>query len=148
MSTQLIDLILFKKLHLRDIYGKFDELYNYLKDNILNDKFDAIIDFKNEVPLDQRKAFTNLCLSISSKNNIVYYKPVELNNISKFLNFDFIYISLKNLLNEKNDIERARIRRVIPPEDFIEMIDILNSIVDEEKISNYKQRIKDKFTIL
>lgn len=140
-----------RKKYLNDyteIKEKFGEIYNFLKENILADKFDAIINFKNEVSLEQRKVFANLCLSISSKNNIIYYKPAELNNISEFFNFDFVFNSLKNLLNEKNDIERARIRRVILPEEFIEMIDILNSIVDEEKISNYQKRIKNKITIL
>jgi len=130
----------------KDIKENFDALYTFLKKCILNNKLDSIKDFREKVSLNERKSFANFCLSISSKDNIDLYKHSEMMNISQYLNFNFLYNSFRDLLNENKDTKRARLRRVIPPEDFVEMADILNSIIDEQKIKNYQRRVKSKIT--
>jgi hypothetical protein len=131
----------------KDIKENFDALYTFLKKCILNNKLDSVKDFREKVSLNERKSFANFCLSMSSKNNIILYKPLEMLNISKYLNFNFLYNSFRDLLNENNDTKRARLRRVIPPEDFIEIADMLNSIIDDEKISNYQKRVNRSIKI-
>lgn len=131
----------------KDIKENFNELYIYLKKSILANKLDSIRDFREKISVNERKDFANFCLAISSKKNVVLYKPSKIISISKYHDFDFVFNSFRNLLDEKKDTKRARLRRVIPPEDFIEMADILNSIVDEEKISNYQRRTKHSITM-
>ena len=54
--------------------------------------------------------------------------------------FQNMFNFFKELLEDSNDIRRARFRRVIPPELLVEMSDMLNSIISKEKIKSYQKR--------
>jgi competence protein ComGF len=68
-----------------------------------------------------------------------YYLPYLPCKIKMF-EFQNMFNFFKELLEDSNDIRRARFRRVIPPELLVEMSDMLNSIISKEKIKSYQKR--------
>lgn len=118
----------------------FLNFYKQLQKLILENKFDGIDELKTKISLEERKAFSNFCLALTSKKNIIFYKTFPISSKVKMFNFQIIFNFFKELLEDSNDTRRARLRRVVPPELLIEMSDMLNSIVSEEKIKSYQKR--------
>jgi len=125
----------------------FLNFYKQLQKLILENKFDDIDELKNQIPLEERKAFSSFCLALTSKKNIIFYKSFPNNSKTKIFEFQFIFNFFKELLEDSNDVRRARLRRVVPPELLVEMSDMLNSIVSEEKIKNYQKRTRQTLKI-
>ena len=125
-----------------NIQNCFLNFYKQLQKLILENKFGDIDELKTKISLEERKAFSNFCLALTSNKNIVFYKPFPISSKTKMFNFQIIFNFFKELLEDSNDTRRARLRRVIPPELLVEMSDILNSIVSKEKIINYQRRAK------
>jgi hypothetical protein len=123
-----------------NIQNFFLNFHERLRKLILNNKFDCIDELKIKIPLVERKAFSNFCLALTSKKNVIFYKPSPINSKTKAFEFQYIFNFFKELLEDSNDIRRARLRRVIAPELLVEMSDMLNSIISREKIINYKRR--------
>jgi hypothetical protein len=123
-----------------NIQNYFLTFYKQLQKLILEDKFDSIDELKSKIPLEERKAFSNFCLALTSKKNIIFYKPFPISSKTKMLDFQNMFYFFKELLEDSNDIRRARLRRVVAPELLVEMSDMLNSIISREKILNYKRR--------
>jgi len=123
-----------------NIQNCFLNFYKQLQKLILENKFDDIDELKNQIPLEERKAFSSFCLALTSRKNIIFYKPFPISSKIKMFNFQNMFIFFKELLEDSNDIKRARFRRVIPPELLVEMSDMLNSIVSERKIKSYQKR--------
>jgi len=116
--------------------------YKQLQKLILENNFNSIDELKGKISLEERKAFSNFCLALTSKKNIIFYKPSPIISKIKILDFQNMFNFFKELLEDSNDIRRARLRRVIPPELLVEISDMLNSIVSREKIINYQKRTK------
>ena len=125
-----------------NIQNCFLNFYKQLQKLILENKFDGINELKSKISLEERKTFSNFCLALTSKKNIIFYKPFSNNSKIKIFEFQYIFNFFKELLEDSNDIRRARLRRVVPPELLVEMSDMLNSIVSKEKIINYQRRVK------
>ena len=125
----------------------FLNFYKQLQKLILENKFDDIDELKNQIPLEERKAFSSFCLALTSKKNIIFYKPFPISSKTKMFNFQNMFNFFKELLEDSNDIRRARLRRVVPPELLVEMSDMLNSIVSEEKIKSYQKRTRQTLKI-
>jgi len=123
-----------------NIQNCFLTFYKQLQKLILEDKFDSIDELKSKIPLEERKAFSNFCLALTSKKNIIFYKPFPISSNTKILDFQNMFNFFKEFLEDSNDIRRARFRRVVAPELLVEMSDMLNSIISREKILNYKRR--------
>ena len=125
-----------------NIQKYFLNFYKRVQKIILDNKFDDINELKSKIPLEERKVFSNFCLALTSKKNIVFYKPFPNNSKIKIFEFQFIFNFFKEHLEDSNDIRRARLRRVIAPELLVEISDMLNSIISREKIINYQRRTK------
>ncbi|MFH1939516.1 MAG: hypothetical protein ABIK21_05135 [bacterium] len=125
-----------------NIQNCFLNFYKQLQKLILENKFDGIDELKSKIPLEERKAFSNFCLALTSKKNIAFYEPLTINSKIKIFEFQNMFNFFKELLEDSNDIRRARLRRVVPPESLVEMSDMLNSIINREKIINYQRRVK------
>ena len=125
-----------------NIQNCFLNFYKQLQKLILENKFDGINELQRKIPLEERKAFSNFCLALTSKKNIIFYKPSPICSKTKILDFQNIFNFFKELLEDSNDTRRARLRRIIAPENLVEMSDMINSIVSEEKIVNYQRRAK------
>jgi len=125
----------------------FLNFYKQLQKLILENKFDDIDELKNQIPLEERKAFSSFCLALTSKKNIIFYKSFPISSKTKMSNFQNMFNFFKELLEDSNDIRRARLRRVVPPELLVEMSDMLNSIVSEEKIKSYQKRTRQTLKI-
>lgn len=123
-----------------NIQNYFLTFYKQLQKLILENKFDGIDELKTKISLEERKAFSNFCLALTSKKNIIFYKPFLISSKTKIINFQNIFNFFKELLEDSNDIRRARLRRVVPPELLVEMSDMLNSIISKEKIKSYQKR--------
>jgi hypothetical protein len=123
-----------------NIQNYFLTFYKQLQKLILENNFYGIDELKTKISLEERKAFSNFCLALTSKKNIIFYKPFPINSKTKMFNFQIIFNFFKELLEDSNDTRRARLRRVVPPELLVEMSDMLNSIVSEEKIKSYQKR--------
>ena len=130
-----------------NIQNCFLNFYKQLQKLILENKFDDIDELKNQIPLEERKAFSSFCLALTSRKNIIFYKPFPISSKIKMFEFQNMFIFFKELLEDSNDIKRARFRRVIPPELLVEMSDMLNSIVSEEKIKSYQKRTRQTLKI-
>lgn len=122
------------------IQNCFLNFYKKLQKIILENKLDGINEIKSKIPLEERKAFSNFCLALTSKKNIIFYKPFPISSKTEIINFQNVFNFSKKLLEDSNDTRRARFRRVVPPELLVEMSDMLNSIVSEEKIKSYQKR--------
>jgi len=125
-----------------NIQNCFLTFYKQLQKLILENKFDGIDELQRKIPLEERKSFSNFCLALTSKKNIIFYKPFPISSKTKMFDFQNMFNFFKKLLEDSNDIRRARLRRVVPPELLIEMSDMLNSIVSKERIINYQKRTK------
>jgi len=129
------------------IQNYFLTFYKHLQKLILGNKFDGIDELKTKISLGERKAFSNFCLALTSKKNIIFYKPFPSSSKAEMINFQIIFNFFKELLKESNDTRRARLRRVVPPELLVEMSDMLNSIISKEKIKSYQKRTGQTFKI-
>jgi hypothetical protein len=125
-----------------NIQNCFLTFYKQLQKLILENRFDGIDELKSKIPLEERKAFSNFCLALTSKKNIIFYKSFPISSKTKMLDFQNMFNFFKELLEDSNDIRRARLRRVVPPELLVEISDMLNSIAGKEKIINYQRRVK------
>jgi len=129
------------------IQNCFLNFYKQLQKLILENKFDAIDKLKTKILLEERKAFSSFCLALTSKKNIIFYKSFSNNSKTKIFDFQNMFNFFKELLEDSNDIRRARLRRAIPPEMLVEMSDMLNSIVSEEKVKSYQKRTRQTLKI-
>ncbi len=130
-----------------NIQNYFLTFYKQLQKLILENKFNDIDELKTKISLEERKAFANFCLALTSKKNIIFYKSFSSSSKTEMIDFQNIFNFFKELLEDSNDIRRARLRRVIAPENLIEMSDMINSIISEEKIRNYQKRTKQTMKI-
>ncbi len=130
-----------------NIQNCFLNFYKQLQKLILKNKFEDIDELKKQIPLEARKAFSNFCLALTSKKNIIFYKHFSIISKTKIFEFQNMFNFFKELLEDSNDIRRARLRRVILPELLVEMSDMLNSIISKEKIKSYQKRTRQALKI-
>lgn len=98
---------------------------------------------KDRVPLEELLAFSNMCISLTTKDNYKLYKrkgPER--SSSREAIFKNLYDGFFLLLNKKDDKERARLRRLISGEALAQMSDMITSIQTEEGVSDFKARQK------
>ncbi len=97
--------------------------------------------FRQEIKREEFRAFSNMCISLTTKNNIRLYKKagVSLSNTEN-QQFKVLYDYFYSILNKAADTERARVRRLISPEAFAQMSDIISSIQNEESLDDFRLR--------
>ncbi|MCP4653588.1 MAG: hypothetical protein GY858_09455 [Candidatus Omnitrophica bacterium] len=129
---------------------KFEEVIKYfreLQDKLIHLFKDLDRDnrdiFRSSVQMIETRSFSNMCLSLTTKNNFKLYKklgPEESESTDE--SFIYLYNCFKGLLSKANDIERARLRRLISAEAFAQLSDMISSIQSEALVKDFKVRQK------
>jgi hypothetical protein len=131
-----------KHLHkLEKVVENFKNLRNTLLElfNVLEGA--APEHFKKDIPANETRAFSNMCLSLTTKSNFKLYKNLEpCESRASDKNFRYLYNFFRMVLAKKDDSERARLRRLISAESFAELSDMVSSIQSTEMIKDFKAR--------
>jgi len=128
---------------LHNIVIKVKKLVEYLR-RIINDKNASRRDeFRKNVPTQDLMAFSNMCIALTTKENIRLYKrnwpAVSSTNNEEI---QFLYSFFYSLLEKERDEERARLRRLVSADVFAQISDILSSLRSEEGVADYRERQK------
>jgi hypothetical protein len=101
------------------------------------------MEFRAHTSTDELRAFSNMCIALTTKDNYRLYKrlnPVSPSSLNK--EFSNLYTQFKTILDKSADVERARLRRLISAEAIAEMSDMISSMNSEELIEDFKERRK------
>jgi hypothetical protein len=99
--------------------------------------------FRASTPLEELRAFSNMCIALTTKENYRLFKRLEPSlSISQNQLFQKIYNYFRVILEKTSDVERARIRRVISAEELSEMSDMVSSLSTEATVKDFKARKK------
>ena len=101
-----------------------------------------------EIIPDEAKYFSNMCLSLTTKENYRLYKnnrPIDPKSSNQ--QFNYLYKEMVKLFKSQNDIPRARLRRLISAEALADMSDIISSLQSESDVENYRERKNISFSI-
>lgn len=99
--------------------------------------------FRASTSAEELRAFSNLCISLTTKNNFCLYKrlgPRKSASCNK--QFQELYDRFREMLDKTSDVERARLRRVISAEALAQMSDIVSSLGNEEGVEDFRARQK------
>lgn len=133
-----------KHLHgLEDISDGFRKIQITLTKLFAKTEKDEREAFKEKIPSEEFAAFSNMCLSLTTKDNFRLYKrrgPEK--SASTDDEFKFLYNSFRGILSKSNDTERARLRRLISAEAFAQLSDMISSIRSEDSVKDYRARQK------
>lgn len=135
-----------RERHLKELDGvvlRLRKVINYFK-GIINDKNILKRDeLRKNMPVQDIMAFSNMCIALTTKDNIRLYKrnwlPEALTNNE---DMKFLYQFFYSLLEDKNDERRARLRRLVPAEILAQISDMLSSLKSEELIADFRERQK------
>ncbi|GEM_PF-3006047 len=119
----------------------FSSLQRYLLELIQQKDSAGREKFRLEIKREEFRAFSNMCISLTTKNNFRLYKKTG-PSLSTAQNeqFKVLYNYFYLILDKASDLERARVRRLISPEAFAQMSDIISSIQNEESLSDFRTR--------
>ena len=99
--------------------------------------------FRKAIEEEELKAFANMCISLTTKDNFRLYKRSGPHaSTSRDEGFRALYDYYRGLLEKKSDVERARLRRLISAEAFAQMSDAISSIRSEDGVQDYRDRQK------
>jgi hypothetical protein len=94
--------------------------------------------FRSRTSIDELNAFSNMCISLTTKQNLCLYKRLGLPcSSSKDELFRKLYGNFYSLLNKKGDYERARLRRCVSAEVLAQLSDMVSSLSSEENVKDY-----------
>ncbi len=86
-------------------------------------------------------AVSNMALALTSKENARFYKRFgPERSSSTWVEFRHLYGTLRILLEEKSEIERARLRRLISPVQLALFFDMTHSLLTEEGVAEFLER--------
>ncbi len=99
--------------------------------------------FRNDTLEVEVRSFSNMCISLTTKENLRLYKnigPGE--SSSKNKTIKYLYNYFHNILNRTGDNERARLRRIVSAEVLAQLSDMISSLLTEDGVKDYKARQK------
>ena len=97
--------------------------------------------FRSRTSVDELNYFSNMCISLTTKENLRLYKRLgPPNSSSKDEVFCRIYGDFYSLLAKKGDDERARLRRRVSAEVLSQLSDMVSSLSSEENVKDYFYR--------
>ncbi len=118
-------------------------LIDYLNLLMKDSKFSERSQFRSSTPELEIRAFSNMCISLTTKENKRLYKNIgpsmssSKNEAIKYL-YDYFY----NILSLTSDNERARLRRVVSAEILAQISDMILSLLTESGVEDFKARQK------
>jgi len=99
--------------------------------------------FRAETPVEELRAFSNMCIALTTKDNFRLYKRLgPYRSVSNNEQFKTLYNHFREMLDKASDVERARLRRVIAAEALAQMSDIGSSLGSEEGVRDFRARQK------
>ena len=128
---------------LQDILSDFTVLRTFLCDLLDKGSSAERLKFRTHTPTNELRAFSNMCIALTTKDNYRLYKrlsPVSPSSLNK--EFSNLYVRFKTILDKSADLERARLRRLISAEALAEMSDMVSSMNSEESLEDFKERRK------
>ena len=135
-----------KYRHLRNlntVVSSLQKVIVYLK-GIINEKNKlGRVEFRKNIPEHEMVAFSNMCISLTTKENFRFYKkewPSE--SLAKNEDIRFLYKFFYDLLSKDRDEERARLRRLVPAEILAQISDIMSSLSSEKDVLDFRERQK------
>lgn len=133
-----------KTKHLSEIefiHDNFKKLYTILLVVFKDENEVNRQQIRNKISNAERLSFSNMCIALTTKANVKLYKKMKpFESLSAVNEFKVLYDHFHYVLQKKDDIERARVRRLISADAFSDMSDIMSSLLDEESVKDYKYR--------
>lgn len=133
-----------KSKHLLEIgfvVENFGSMQRYLLKLIQQKESTERDKFREEIKPEEFRAFSNMCISLTTKDNFRLYKKNGPSVASvKNEQFKVLYDYFWAILNKGDDTERARVRRLISAEAFAQMSDIISSIQNENSLDDFRTR--------
>jgi len=128
---------------LGEVVENLRTLVNYLN-KIMNDpKFSARQQFRNDTSEIEIRSFSNMCISLTTKDNLRLYKKIgPAESLSKNEAIKYLYNYFHGIVNKTGDDERARLRRVVSAEVLAQFSDMISSLLTEDGVKDYKARQK------
>ncbi len=128
---------------LQDVVVNFKRLHTFLSNLIEQESATERLNFRAHTSTDELRAFSNMCIALTTKENYRLYKHLG-PSLSSSLNKDFatLYDRFRHILDKPADVERARLRRLISAEAMAEISDMISSLSSEEAVDDFKERRK------
>ncbi len=118
-------------------------LIDYLNGLINNSESSPRLQFRNNTPELEIRAFSNMCISLTTKENLRLYKSIgPAKSSSKNKVIKYLYDYFVSILNRTRDDERARLRRVVAAEALAQLSDAISSLLTESGVKDFKARQK------
>jgi hypothetical protein len=97
--------------------------------------------FRANNSAEELRAFSNMCIALTTKDNLRLYRRLgPPKSKSKNKNFQEVYNHFRQMLDKTNDVERARLRRLISAEALAQMSDVVSSLSSEEAARDFRDR--------
>ncbi len=133
-----------KSKHLHDLQSHvrhFDTLLCYLVRLVREDADTERIRFVSITPEEERYALSNMSIALTTKDNHRLYRRLGPDtSTSEHAEFRSLYAWFREMLDKTSDVERARIRRLISPEAFAQLSDIVSSVGSKEGVADFRAR--------
>lgn len=98
-------------------------------------------EFRRLVPEDERRALSNMCIALTTKENGRLYKGIGPGKSAAAMQeFRTVYDEFRQLLRETGDVRRARLRRLVDATVLAGVSDLLSSVGSEEAVVDYWAR--------
>jgi len=130
------------------VVRNFNLLHSFLINLLRPENFQARLAFRAHTSVEELRAFSNMCISLTTKENYKLYKRIKsLDPSSSNMEFLGLYNEFRRLLVQPSDVERARLRRVISAEAMAGMSDMVSSLSTEETVQDFIERQKISFSL-
>lgn len=128
---------------LQDVVVNFKRLRTFLSNLLEQESATERQNFRAHTSTDELRAFSNMCIALTTKDNYRLYKRLG-PSLPSSLNKEFatLYDRFRHILDKPADVERARLRRLISAEAMAEMSDMISSLTSEEAVDDFKERRK------
>ena len=128
---------------LQEVVNSFGRLRAFLFNLFKQESGKERLAFRAHTSTEELRAFSNMCIALTTKDNYRLYKHMEPYSPSSInREFAILYEEFRDVLNKSADVERARLRRLISAENFAEMSDMISSLSNEDAVTDFKERRK------
>lgn len=129
--------------HLYSVVSTFKTLLTHLSKIVDQEDSAERSPFRTSTSKKEMRAFSNMCIALTTKDNFRLYKRLGPSaSTSHNQQFQILYSYFYKILDNKSDVERARLRRLIPAEALAQMSDIVSSLGSETGVKDYVARRK------
>ncbi len=99
--------------------------------------------FRTGTSADEIRAFSNMCIALTTKDNYALYQRLRPgDSSSQNQEFRSLYGRFRELPDQKTDVSRARLRRLISPDALAQISDTVSSLASEAGVADFKARQK------